>query len=318
MSRHPSLHYLPVVAVLGDRFPFAAVLFSALRKWGVPRGLLRAGNSAGDGILIASGDRLAIVAQAMGAALRLPWVHAAAASLRDERADALPRGLAGFDVWRRYREVGTELSLEGGFEGFLSRLRPRSRRNYRYFRRRAEAEMDVSFVPNLGREDAVRAVTQLHGVGMQRRSRRGSLWTEATVRQTPGSFAMGLRTPDGRWLSFLAGWRRADATYVEFQLNDHRHPAASLSTVMRTYLIEHETARGAERIVFVGGSTDALGRYCAPISCLDLLAVRKGLRGQAARMLAQTFSPGGHTATMLRDSPILRQPALWNNADAVG
>ncbi len=306
LSRQAALAAIPIMVVLEEVVPVAAALFSAPKIRGVLTGVARAGNSTGDGILIAPGNHFEILAVAIGGVLRLPWVHTVAACLRGEQTIDTPLpALAPFETRWRYSHIGSELSLEGGFEGFLSRLRPRSRRNYRYFRRRAEAEMGLSFVRDVGQEDAIAAVKQLHGVGLHFIPEKQALLTEAAIRQTMGSFAMGLRLPDGQWLSYLSGWRRDDITYVEFQLNDHRHQAASISTVMRTCLLEYEAARGTSRIIFIGGSTDALGRYCEPSRSLDLLVTRRGLRGHVAKMMAKALSPNGQTATMLKNAPVL-------------
>ena len=319
LSRTAAWKNMPLALVLQDGpRPVAAALFSAEQRFGMLTGLIRGGNGTGDGMLVGPGERLSIAATAVNAVFDLPWVHTVIASIRNCSPPSTPLAdWAGLDCIWGQRTVGTHLSLEGGFEGFLSRLRPRSRRNYRYFRRRAETEHKLSFVPCLRPELAQDAVRQLHAAGMHPIPRARSTMLEAAIRQTPGSFAMGVRGPDGRWLSYLGGWRqpgpRTPTTFVELQLNDHRMQAASLSTVMRTYLIEHEAAQGVGHIVFVGGSSPALGRYCAADECLDLLVTRRGVRGRVARALATTFSPNGQVATMLRTGA--GNPSAANDAE---
>lgn len=293
----------PLAVVLEqDGEPEAAVLLYGRNQFGIPTGVIKGGNGSGDGVVVAApGQRVAALKAAAGAVLGLPWVHTVMASVRAAgeppaaAADAAHIGCGWLG-----REVSTDLSLEGGFEGFLSRLRPRSRRNYHYFRRRAERELGLEFVPDLMPDEAVRAVEELHGASMHPVPRARSRKFEAAIRRTPGSFAMGVRDPAGQWMSYLSGWRQKEGTFVEWQLNRHECKAASLSTVMRTYFLEHEAAHGVQRIVFVGGTSAALGRYCAPDHCLDLIATRRGVRGRIARNLLTRLCPQGQVAMLMR------------------
>ena len=122
---------------------------------------------------------------------------------------------------------------------------------------------------------------------------------EAAIRATPGYFAMGVRDGAGQWLSYLSGWRQPEGTFVEWQLNHKAFEARSLSTVMRTCLIEHEAACGVPQIVFVGGTSQALGRYGAPERCFDILATQEGVRGFLARHLVTRLRPQSRIALLM-------------------
>jgi hypothetical protein len=301
-SRTAAWHNSPVVVLLEQEGkPAAAVLFYSRCHLGLPTGVVKGGNHTGDGLVIApEGQRVAAVEAAALEVLLLPWVHTVAASLREK---AVPTPAAIFphadQVWQS-RAINTHLSLEDGFEGFLSRLRPRSRRNYRYFRRRAEREHGLAFVPRLQVEDSIRAVEELRGSLLHPVPRGRSIMLDAAIRKTPGSFAMGIRDAAGRWMSYLSGWRQIGTTFVEWQLNCHDFEAASLSTVMRTYFLEHEAAQGVSQVVFVGGTSAALGRYCALDHCLDLVATRRGIRGIMARSLLSRLRPEGQVALLMQ------------------
>jgi hypothetical protein len=294
----------PVVALVErEGRPVAAVLLYARRQRGMPTGVVKGGNRAGDGVVVAAPELRAAALEAAAAAVlaAAPWVHTVLASLRGAppwRPDPSP--LTGFAAAWHSREVATHLALAGGFEGVLSRMSPRTRRNYRYFRRRGERELGLAFTPALGAAEAQEAVAQLHAESAHPVPRRRALRWEAAIRGTPGAFAMGVRDGAGRWLSYLSGWREREDTFVEWQLNHRGHEAASLSTVMRTYLMEHEAARGAGQIVFVGGTSPALGHYCAPGSCHDLLVTRRGIRGVLARELATWLHPRSEVARLAR------------------
>ncbi len=302
VSRTVAWRNHPIVVLLErDTRPAAAVLLYGRRQWGLPSGLVRGGNRSGDGVVIAPPAlRVAALTAAAECMLANPWVHSVLASVRGEAPPSVSN--FGFQARWRARTVATDLSLTGGFEGVLSRMRPRSRRNYRYFRRRAESQLGAAFVPGLTDTQAEDAVSMLHGGGLHPQPLSRALRLLAVARETPGYFAMGVHDASGQWLSYLSGWREGGRSFVEQQLNDPSMLAASLSTVMRTCLMEHEAATGADEIVFVGGSSDALGRYCAPDQCLDLLATQAGLRGTVATGLVTTLRPRGEVATMVREA----------------
>jgi len=238
----------PVVVLVNQGAkPVAAVLLYQRRYCGIPTGVIKGGNGSGDGVVVAPLSlRMAALQVALAKVLLLPLTHTILVAAR------------GIDAQWRARDVETNLSLAGGFEGFLSRLRPRSRRNYRYFRRRAESELGVVFVPTLTNAEALQAVKDLQGVSMFPVPRARAMRFQAAIQATPGSFSMGVRDESGRWLSYIAGWRHAGTTFVEWQLNHHEFASASLSTVMRTYFLEHEALAGVSEIVFVGGTSAAL------------------------------------------------------------
>ena len=94
------------------------------------------------------------------------------------------------------------------------------------------------------------------------------------------AFAMGLRAKDGTWLSILSGWRRNGTTYIDVQLNHSTYMRESLSAVMRAFLLEYEISVGQKYIVFVGGCSSLLERYCSPREAFaDLVVTRPSISG---------------------------------------
>ena len=298
-----------VVLVQQGTKPVAAVLLYQRRYRGLPTGVVKGGNGSGDGLVVAPPAlRTAALQAALAKVLSSPLVHTVLVAARGMEAQgASAASQFGLDAQWHARTVETNLSLDGGFEGFLSRLRPRSRRNYRYFRRRAENELGIVFVPSLTEAEAVQAVEELHGVSMFPVPQARALRLQAAIQATPGAFAMGVRDGSGRWLSYIAGWRNAEATFVEWQLNHHEFEAASLSTVMRTYFLEHEALAGVPQVVFVGGSSAALGRYCAPDRCFDIVAVRQGFSGLLVKKLVTRLHPHSRLASQMRGGVPQRQ-----------
>jgi hypothetical protein len=298
-----------VVLVDQGTKPVAAVLLYQRRYCGVPTGVIKGGNGSGDGVVVAPSPlRVAALQAALAKVLSLPLTHTVLVAARG--VDAQPasvRPQLELDAQWRARNVETNLSLAGGFDGFLSRMRTRSRRNYRYFRRRAESELGVVFVPSLTDAEARQAVKELHGVSMFPVPRARSMRFQAAIQATSGSFAMGVRDGSGRWLSYISGWRHADATFVEWQLNHHEFASASLSTVMRTYFLEHEALAGVSEIVFVGGTSAALARYCKPDCCFDIVAMRRGVLGLVVKQLVTRLRPHSQLALQLRGGSVQLQ-----------
>lgn len=165
---------------------------------------------------------------------------------------------------------GDRLELPGDYEEFLAGLGSHTRRNLRYYRRKAEAE-GICFVPNIDVEEYERAVEALkeiadfpHDLVRQERDRR--------FFQIHGEpLLMGLQGRDGRFVSILAAVRFEKCLHILSQLNDQSLRRLSISIVLRSYLLEEAIARGFTSIHFVNGSSPMLGRYCQPFSVQTIL-----------------------------------------------
>jgi hypothetical protein len=106
------------------------------------------------------------------------------------------------------------------------------------------------------------------------------------LEQRPDFFSMGIRFPDGDWLSLLSGWRQRHVTYVDLQMNDMHFKKESLSAVMRAFMLEHEIVRGQQLITFVGGTSMLLRRYCRPVELLtEIFVWRPCLRASLSKMI---------------------------------
>jgi hypothetical protein len=123
------------------------------------------------------------------------------------------------------------------------------------------------------------------------------------LRANSDFFSMGLRLPDGPWLSLLSGWRRNGVTYVDLQMNDMHYKKESISAVMRAFMLEHEIARKQQLINFVGGSSLLLRRYCEPIEpCTDFFIWKPGPAANFFEMLA-THVQSGSVYERLKSGP---------------
>jgi hypothetical protein len=180
------------------------------------------------------------------------------------------------------------LKLSDTFDATLARFGPHTRRNLRYYRRRAENELESSFNPQLTFGESDIALQELSEHSFQPFSKSLSEWRkmDSLLRTRPGYFAMGLRAQN-KWISYLVGMREGRSTYVLLQMNHNGYARYSLSTVLRSYFFEHEIGRGQEEIKFVNGTCAAFQRCCEPDRCVTVTA----RRGVAAFVLFNWIAP---------------------------
>jgi hypothetical protein len=173
-------------------------------------------------------------------------------------------------ISREYR-----LKLRDTFDATLSHFGPHTRRNLRYYRRRAEKELKASFHPELTFAESDEALQQLSKCSFQPFRISLAEWRkmDGLLRTQPGYFAMGLRA-NGEWISYLSGICKRRLTYVFIQMNHNGFARYSLSTVMRSHFFEHEIARGQEEINFVNGTCALFQRCCESDTCVTVSAHR--------------------------------------------
>ena len=161
---------------------------------------------------------------------------------------------------------GDLLELPDDYETFLAGIGPHTRRNLRYYRRKAEAE-GIRFIPTIDLEEyeqaieAMREVTDFpHDAIRQARDRR--------FFQALGEpLLVGLHGSNGQFVSILAAVRFEKCLHILSQLNDQSLRRMSISVVLRSYLIEEAIKLGFTSIHFVNGSSPMLGRYCETPLC---------------------------------------------------
>jgi hypothetical protein len=274
----------------------------------IPVGVLEFGDSCGDASIIALDRCFGEVVDAALAAIsqqRLLWLAriswnaqtsaTGAAGWEHNNTKGLSARAFDLDVWNL-------LCLAPTYEIFLSGLGSHTRRNMRYYRRRAE-EHGWSFVQDMDFEQGSAAFESLHpfqSAGLSKRTTLDSYLQ--TIRDVPGSFFSGLRTQGGAWMSVVCGWVKGSRMFIFLQVNNGIDAKASVSTVLRSYLIEHAIGSGIRDIKIIDGCGGILRRYTVAHSS-HLLLQRNGrfsrLLGRAIRRLfpSSTFS------RLLGDSP---------------
>ena len=280
---------------------FGIVLFCLRRKFGLSIGLASAGTAAGEASVIADiGDRRVVVEAACKAMINAPLIHTVLCSVQ-WNGDVEPgtiRPIPDIKGHWHFRETRTRLSLQDGVDGVMGRLGYKMRRNMRSYRRRAEAGLGCRFLPGLSDAQRREAVIALHDRDIYTLATAPALRQEAVLSRLPGAFAVGVQDSRGKWLSYIAGWRKADETHVMWQLNEAKLDRFSMSTTMRSYLLEHEAERGSSALVFVGGTSTFWANACEPTTCGDLLVLSGGPMGTVARRLSGLVSPSGQISKL--------------------
>lgn len=286
----------PAVVLIGQNNQVAAVLYGRHRRLlGIKTGVVECGDYYGDCAIIAQPD-FKPAAAALGALklLELPGIHTVRVSLKiGERNE-----IATIEsIVRRARvrsrilsqPVQHSLVLENTFEGFLNKLGSHTRRNLRVYRRRVE-QQGWRFHPRLGPAEVEAGVRTLE---RQQGKYGGSAHYLdcccATLKKVPGSFYAGVCTGTGEWVSLAGGWLRNDRYFMLIQLNDARHWHDSVSTVMRSYLIEHLIGSGVKIMIFIDGLSELLGRFCISQGCAHYLFEKGGVLSAARGFVGARF-----------------------------
>lgn len=283
------------VLIRQDHTLESCVLFYEHCRFGVGLGLFRGGDYIGESLVVGDAAlRVQYVHLATQALLQQWRIHGVSLSIKASTACCVEvMGPASY--FRRFTgsEVQHTLPLLPTYEGMLASLGPRTRRSLAGKRQQLEKSAAVQFVPALEPEQALEVMLGLEAKAMPQRISEFFHARHRLLRASSEFFSMGLRMPEGPWLSLLSGWRRKGVTYVDLQMNDMHYKKESLSAVMRAFMLEHEIGRKQELINFVGGSSLLLRRYCEPIEpCTEIFISKPGLRSQFFEMVARHVQSG--------------------------
>ena len=185
----------------------------------------------------------------------------------------------------------SHLELPSSYDDFLNGLGARTRRNFRYYRRRFEStggcydgrmtfERFSSSAWHLTGKSAIQADTNQ----IKRALRMLSAINEP--------FLVGLQTSTGEWLSIAGGWcERGQATLLFQMNNDHEYQRDSVSQVLRAYLIEDLITRGIRDLVFWAGTSAPLARYANRIPATAVYLDSRSPGWRLIRILVSSISP---------------------------
>jgi len=197
--------------------------------------------------------------------------------------------------WRfasRRQEVSSYLPLESTMDATLAHLGRKSRKNLRYYRRRAEAELGCTFVDHV-------SITFPEFEEFNRRTAYAAKGRMLKLRAKlleagPNTFAYGLQGEGGQWLSMVAGIRTSDGAEADWFMNRSDLSEYSLGTVMRSYFIDHEISRGTARIYIEGGTAHFTKDHFTTEPVLDLFVVKRSWIVPFFRRLAVSLISDSH------------------------
>jgi hypothetical protein len=274
----------------------AALLIYEYRYAGLQTGIFATDDTNGSRTVIAPSDER--IAAAHLAATELMRLGAAMAFISvdgggDESIQDGPLTTSGIQVTSRSRAVPAHLPLASTLEETLGTLGTRTRRNLRYYRRRAEREIGAAFVPRvrISREEFL----ALNTACTHPLTPASALWRHRLLQRSAENSSTvfaGLRSNDGSWLSLIWGHRHNGLTKIEWQMNRAGLARHSISTVMRSFLLEHEIGTGATQLRFIGGTPHSIQSALADSVATDILAVRSNsLRAKILDRFARRLLP---------------------------
>ena len=225
----------------------------------LPTGYVLAGDYSGRGGMIAQPECAVAVLSAAIDHLSRRGVHSLMLRISPALADA-PR--LGDGRSAEFHEVipGDRLPLANTYTEFLSRLGRHTRRNIRYYARRAAAA-GIWFDPAVPEAEYTTAARRLSTLAefpiIGRRLARDLRLMEHYEGQR-----FALRDASGRIVAVLCGFSINGRFYLLSQVNDARLAPLSLSLVLRGLTIEYLIQHGVRDLQFMGGTSLALGRFC--------------------------------------------------------
>jgi hypothetical protein len=264
-------------------------------------------DTSGLGTVIAPAGMRIQVAEAACARLTemgaLGTLITVASGIEDAQAECAPeRRTRAFELARQQRSVPLGLPLGGTFDETLAALGKHTRRNLRYYRRRLESDLGSEFVPQV--EMSRRDFLAFNRASMNPATEAWAEWRYESVRNGDAVMFAGMRGRDGRWLSLIGGHRHEVTTHIDWQMNLAGLTHCSLSTVMRSYVLEHETELGMKHMVFTGGTPHSMRHSFACVDVTDVVALRRSMAGATLRRLARWVLPGNFLGQTLRDKEL--------------
>jgi len=199
------------------------------------------------------------------------------------------------------RSVPLYLRIKPTFDATLAGIGKKTRANLRYYRRRSECELGCRFVPEAKVSLAeFLAFNKLCAFPVSDVRAR---WRYKALQRVPDHFLRGMVDSEGRWLSLVGGRKYCRFAEIDWQMNRADRPTYSLSTVLRSYLLEYESALGSTRLFIEGGTPSAIGHSFTEETVEDLIVKRSSPRLQMLeRLYGRLLPPKNYVGQILRDS----------------
>jgi hypothetical protein len=215
--------------------------------------------------------------------------------------EAEERGRNGWMWAVDIREMVWSMPLRCTYDETLAQMGKHTRRNLRYYRRRAEAEIGCEFLvsPPLTLEDYF-AANRASSYPVTEEIAR---WRFDSLSWLPGCVWLGMKDKDGNWLSLIAGRNHHGITEIDWQVNRAGLSDYSLSTVMRSYLLEYEIGRGTKWLHFEGGTPHSIRNTLGREKVVDLMVMRRSMLTFVLRSLPQSIARNSSHLTRVLVDP---------------
>ncbi|MGI8771422.1 MAG: GNAT family N-acetyltransferase [Acidobacteriaceae bacterium] len=286
---------VPRVVACYESGKLMGVLYAEeLRICGIHTGWAFGGDYMGRGLVLAAPEREAEVVAIATEHLLSNGIHALRLTWRASGHETMPVVTiqqSKVQVWCKseHKEEGDWLRLAPSYEEFLTRLGSHTRRNLRYYRRKAEAQ-GYTYVPSLSTEEYHAAIARLNGVADYPTDPQRDERDERFFEHFSHRILAGLRGPDGHFVSIIGAVRSGEHLHVLTQLNDESLRKLSISLVLRGYLIEDLIRDGFTSIHFVNGTSRMLGRFCEPLLLRTLAIDRTGSVAHPVKQLCSRYA----------------------------
>jgi hypothetical protein len=238
------------------------------------------------------------------------------------------RGNAGYGLetnvlcrWAlRQRPVANTLLLNTTYDETLMSLGKATRFNMRYYRRRLERRMPCELVDDARELFSKRQIDAMNTESLNPFPRVLNQLQFESAKHMRGGFLLCLRTVSGEWLGIIGGWRQAGTTVLLWQMNRAGFEKDSLGTVVRSYFVEHEIQRGAEKVMFYGGTTNSIQNSFVQSKVADLVVVRSSIWARILRGIASLFAK---PRWWVRNPNFLARalctdPMVWHESGGIG
>lgn len=282
----------PIAEPLHSDNILAAALFFEYRLLGLRTRIFSTDDAVGYRTVVAAAHERELFAHRVVRALLKSGAHIVLANYQSTGEVPIPLPLQ-HDVLsgRRERPVPRMLHLRPTYEETLAQFGHSTRFNLRYYRRRLTRRTRLEFLDEAWKHitpaefaslnaASLNPIVSAHEVNLR--------WS--CSRQLPGSFVVGLRSSEGKWLSLIGGWRQDTTTVLHWQLNTAGFEHDSIGTVMRSFFLEHEIARGTRELLIFGGTPHTIRHAFHQDAIVDLVLCRDSLRSRICRALARYLS----------------------------
>lgn len=288
--------WIPQVVVVRRSEEVVGVVYAKERTIkGFPTGLVYSDATLDTMVVAEPGQEQLIFSHAVSALLTTRGIRGLRLTVPPEGLEiAATRAIASSlrtDISEAPLEYHTVLPLPPSYDGFVEGLRAKTRRNFRYYRRRSEA-VGHQYVEGMEMSEFRDAAARLLEKSVTGADRDGVTRAMTMLSLVRSPLLVGLRTLDGELISIVGGWYEGDRTILFFQMNDDRdRPGDSLCAVLRGYLIERLIAKGITGLLFWAGAGHPYSQYTRSLPATALYLDRRGLAWRACRALVRAVRP---------------------------